>query len=382
MVMSRRFFVRSLGVTGAAALGAVRALPLGAEPQVGPSSTAPVPPGALKLDQNENPLGPGAHVSEAIAQAAKLGNRYPRNAVDLVAALAKHHGLERENVLLGLGSGELLRASVPAFTSPARPLVAGLPTFETCTLTARRMNIPVREVAVDKDLRLDLAGMDDAAGGAGLVFLCNPNNPTGTLVPTREVAALIDRVAARSPETVVLVDEAYHHYVEDRSYETLAPRAAHDRRVLVSRTFSKVHGLAGMRVGYAIGHRDTLELLRAQMTSGYLPVTSVAAALAALADEADTARQVSLNREARSFTRAFFEKAGCRVAESHANFLLVHVRRPAADFQRACREAGVLVGRPFAPLADWSRVGIGTADEMRRAVDVFAKVLGAPAKAA
>jgi histidinol-phosphate aminotransferase len=382
MVMSRRFFVRALGISGAATLGAGRALPLAAEPQVGPGSAAPVPPGAIKLDQNENPFGPGPRVLEAIREAATRGNRYPRNAADLVEALAKHHAVKRDNVLIGLGSGELLRASVPAFVSATRPLVAGLPTFETCTLTARRMNFPLREVAVDKDLRLDLAGMEDAAGGAGLVFLCNPNNPTGTLQPTREVSALIDRVAARSPETVVLVDEAYHHYVEDKSYETLAPRAARDRRVLVTRTFSKIHGLAGLRVGYAIGHKDTLELLRAQMTSGYLPVTSVAAALAALEDEAEVKRQIALNRETRSFARTFIEKAGYAVADSHTNFLLVGVRRDAAEFQRACRDAGVLVGRPFPPLAEWSRVGIGAPDEMRRAVELLARVLGAAAKAA
>jgi histidinol-phosphate aminotransferase len=196
------------------------------------------------------------------------------------------------------------------------------------------------------------------------------------------VSALIDRVAARSPETVVLVDEAYHHYVDDRSYETLAPRAARDRRVLVTRTFSKIHGLAGLRVGYAIGHKDTLELLRAQMTSGFMVVTSIAAALAALADEAEMARQVALNRDTRAFARAFFEKAGYGVADSHTNFLLVSVRRDAAEFQRACREQGVFVGRPFPPLVEWSRVGIGTPEEMRRALEAIGKVLSPAAKAA
>src|SRR5262249_31621771 len=161
-------------------------------------------------DRNENPYGPIASALKALTEAAKLGNRYPTNAPDLVAAIAKHHKVEKDNVLLGIGSGELLRASVPAFTGPTRALATAGATFETCPQFARRLNFPIREVAVDKALCLDMQALEDAASGAGMLYLCNPNNPTGSIVPTKEVAAVIDRLASRSPETVTLLDEAYH----------------------------------------------------------------------------------------------------------------------------------------------------------------------------
>jgi histidinol-phosphate aminotransferase len=348
-----------------------------AAPTAKPFALPPIP-----LDRNENPYGPVPAALKAAVEAARLGHRYPTNARDLIEALAKHHGVEKTNVLLGIGSGELLRAAVPAFAGPTRPLAAPVPTFETCPQFARRLGYPLREVRVDKGLRLDLSGLEDAAKGAGLLFLCNPNNPTGSIVPTKEVAAVIDRLEDRSPETVTLVDEAYHHFVTDPAYETLAARAARDRRLLVSRTFSKIYGLAGMRVGYAIGHRDTLELLRAHMTSAYIPVMSAAAALAALADEAETRHQAELNNRTRATTVKFFESLGYPVVPSEANFVMVEIQRDAAAFQEACKAKGVSVGRPFPPLKQHARITIGTPEEMQKAMEVFRAVLAVPAKAA
>lgn len=373
MALTRRRFVEALGVAGVSVLGG------SARAGQGPSPTAMRPAAdvanLIRLDSNENPNAPGPAVTKAVMDALTLGNRYPRNFIDLGEQLAKLHGVARENVLLGAGSGEFLKSAIPAFVDSKRPLVAGLPTFETCTGTARSLGLPVREVPVDASLRLDLPAMEDAAGGAGLVFFCNPNNPTGAMWPTKDVEGMIDRLAQRSPETVILVDEAYAHFVETRDYWSLAARAAKDRRVLVTRTFSKVFGLAGMRVGYAIGHKDTIAALRLTTTSGFLSVTSVAAALAALGDEAFIAQQVQANRATRASTTKMFQDLGFKVFPSDANFILVDVQRKPEDFQNACRERGVLVGRPFPGLKTHARITLGTAEEMQRAAAVFKAVL-------
>lgn len=372
MALTRRYFVEALGVAGASVLGSAGAFAQGASPTARPAALAP---SLIRLDQNENPFAPSPLVTAAVMDALALGNRYPQNMSDLVGALAQVHGVGRENILLAAGSGELLRSVIPAFVDAHHPLVAGLPTFETCTRTARNLGLPVREVPIDRTLRLDLGAMEDAAAGAGLLFFCNPNNPTGTSWPTRDVEAMVDRLGQRSPGTLILVDEAYADFVVNSDYWTLAPRAAKDRRVLVTRTFSKATGLAGMRVGYAIGHRDTIAALRLTTTSGLLPVTSVAAAIAALADRATVREQVAINNRERAAAAKAFEDLGYKVFPSDANFILVDVRRPADEFRAACRERGVAVGRAFPGLDTHSRISIGTADEMRRAAAVFKAVL-------
>jgi histidinol-phosphate/aromatic aminotransferase/cobyric acid decarboxylase-like protein len=233
----------------------------------------------------------------------------------------------------------------------------------------------VREVAVDASFRLDLPAMEDAAGGAGLVFFCNPNNPTGTTWPTKDIEAMIDRLAQRSPETVILVDEAYAHFVETDGYWSLAGRAAKDRRVLVTRTFSKVYGLAGLRIGYAIGHKDTIAALKLTTTSGRLPVTSVAAALAVIADESLIREEVRSNREARSAITKSLQDLGFNVLPSDTNFILVDVRQKPEDFQAACKKSQVIVGRPFPGLPSHARISVGSVEEMKGAALVFKSVL-------
>ena len=379
MALTRRHFVEALGVAGASVLGGQSALAQSAPGA--PTPAASPGPALIKLDQNENPYGPGPSVTRAVMEAVTRGNRYPSRGAsgDLTDAIASLHGVARENVLLGAGSGELLKSSVLAFVDAKRHLVAGLPTFETCTGAAKAMGFPVREVPVDGSLRLDLPAMEAASPGAGLVFFCNPNNPTGTTWPTREVEGMVDRLGASSPETMILVDEAYAHFVERSDYSSLAPRAAKDRRVIVLRTFSKVFGLAGMRIGYAIGHKDTIAALRRTTTSGLIPVTSAAAALAALKDEALVKQQVQRSNEARASMTRTFQDLGFTVFPSDANFILVDVRRAPEDFQAACRERGVLVGRPFPGLKTHSRISFGTAEEMQRAAAVFKAVLSRPA---
>lgn len=381
MPLTRRRFVESIGAaTATMTFGAGPSLaqapgPAPARPYVPP----PPDPLAIRLDSNESPNAPGPAVTKAVMDALTQGNRYPRNVFDLAEALAKVHGVTRDNIFVGAGSGELLKAAVPAFVDSRHGLVSVLPTFNTCVGVAKSLNLPAREVPVTDAMLLDFPALEAASTDAGLVYLCNPNNPTATLVPTKDIEGLLDRLAQRSPDTVTILDEAYAHFVESPEYRSLAARAANDRRLLVFRTFSKVYGLAGLRVGYAIGHPETLARLRMRATSDFLTVTSIAAAIAALAEPDTVTSRVASNREARALTVQEFQSLGLKVFPSEANFILVDVKRPAAEFFAACRKEHVSIGRPFSGLTTQVRISIGTVDEMRRATAVFKRLLTAAA---
>src|SRR6185503_14485746 len=249
-----------------------------------------VPPGIteIRISSNENPLGPGKAVLDAILGKFPEAGRYPFNSTPndgaLTSAIASKFKIKRENVVLGGGSQEILKNAVRAFTTPSRGLVTGAPSFENCPGVAKKLSHPIKEIKVDSMFRLDLESMVDAAKGAGLVFLNNPNNPTATVLGAKVVADFVSRVRQSSPETVVLIDEAYHDYVTDPSYESAIPMALDTPNVFVTRTFSKAYGMAGMRVGYAIGRAETIKPLEKLKMPYNISVFSLAAAIAALGD--------------------------------------------------------------------------------------------------
>lgn len=394
MPVSRRSFVKSAGVGGVGLLSAPLIAARGSEaargaewPVVELPERAPfaserraayrlAAPGALRLDSNENPNGPGTTALDAIRAMFEESPRYPDLATaDLTSAIAAYHQVAREQVLLGCGSGELLRMSSYAFTSPARALVTGAPSFEDPVQHSEMMRAPIRSIPVDASLKLDLGRMLDATPGTGLVFLCNPNNPTGTVHGASVVRQFISDVNRRSPETVVLVDEAYHEYVDDPAYSTALPIALENPKVVVVRTFSKVYGMAGLRAGYAIGMPETLNVMRRHRLPNNVNVLAAAAATATLRDKAHLDREVQLNRDAREFTRSALGSMGFPAAASNANFIMVPIGRDSKAFREGCAKHGVLVGRPFPPLTTHARISIGTMDEMKRAMDVFRLVL-------
>jgi histidinol-phosphate aminotransferase len=190
------------------------------------------------------------------------------------------------------------------------------------------------------------------------------------------VADFVKTVNKTSPDTVILVDEAYHHYVEDPSYATALPLALENPRVLVCRTFSKIYGMAGLRIGYAVGRPETLKALRRHRLPNSVNVLGAAAAIAALDQKDHLARQRKLNHDVREMTRRAFESLGLKVGVSEANFIMADIRRDSKQFQDSCRTLGILVGRPFPPLMTHARISIGTESEMQRAIEVFKKVLG------
>jgi histidinol-phosphate aminotransferase len=348
----------------------------------GRNARPPLPPGAseIRISSNENPLGPGPKVLEAITREFPEAGRYPFNSTpsdrNLVEALAAHHKVKPENITLGAGSQEILKNSVRAFTSPTRGLVTAVPTFENPTNIARRLGHPLKEIRVDSQMRLDLEPMIAASPGAGLVFFNNPNNPTATVHGAKAVTDFVSRVRAASPDTVILIDEAYHEYVTDPAYATAVPLALATPNVLVVRTFSKAYGMAGMRVGYAIAHADTIRQLARFKMPYNVSVFGVAAAMAALSDPAHLEAERTRNTGVRAFTVKALEELGCKCTASEGNFLFADLQQPLAAFREGCARQGVMVGRDFPPFASThARISIGTMAEMRRAADVFRAVL-------
>lgn len=383
MPVTRRGFLSGAAPSrSAGALLAARGLEAFlAEEQQG-RARALVPPGVeeIRLSSNENPLGPGRWVLDAIAGKFPEAGRYPFNSspsdATLAAALAASHKTKPDNIVLGAGSQELLKSAVRAFTSPRRGLVTALPTFENCTNIAKRLSHPLVEVPVDSAFRLDVERMIAGVKDAGLFFFNNPNNPTGTVHSARTVTDMVERIRKASPDTVILIDEAYHEYVTDPAYATAVPLALETPNVVVTRTFSKAFGMAGVRVGYGIGRADTMKRLAALRMPYNVNVFGVAAAMAALGDARHVEEERARNTAVRAFTEKALTEAGCTFAASQTNFLFVDVHTPAKDFREACAKSGVVVGRDFPPFEKTHvRISIGTMDEMRKAVDVFRAVL-------
>jgi histidinol-phosphate aminotransferase len=387
MSLSRRGFITRLAPgrdAHAAALIAAR----GREALVAEShyreagELAPPPANQIRISSNENPLGPGQHALDAITGKFPEAGRYPFNSTPnegaLVGAIAKKFGVARENVVMGAGSGEILTNAVRAFTSPSRPLVTAWPSFENPHTTASKIGTPIREIPLDAQLRIDNPKMVAAVKGAGLVFFCNPNNPTATVHGAAAVADFVKAVRQQSPDTVILLDEAYHDYVTDPSYKTGMELAISTPNVFVARTFSKAYGMAGLRIGFAVGQAPVIKELTRYKMPYNVSVPGVAAAIASLENQAHIDAERARNTEARAFTLKAFEGMGFKATDSQANFIFVDLKRPAKGFRDACARQNVLVGRDFPPYEKTHcRVSIGTMEEMKQAVAVFRNVLGA-----
>jgi histidinol-phosphate aminotransferase len=386
MSVSRRSFVASLGAGTAGLITAPlirwqghEALLAQGQPERRADRLLASAPGMIRIDSNENPNGPGQRALQAVSNAFGHANRYPvKEEDDTLAAIAKARGVAQSNVILGCGSGELLRAAVMAFTTSDRALVAPEPTFEAPANFARFVQRPVVAPKVDAKLRLDLDAIVAASRGAGLIYFCNPNNPTATVHGGDDVASFVEAVNRASPETVVLIDEAYHEYVADKSYRTAIPLAMANPRVVVTRTFSKVFGMAGLRAGYAIGQPDTLKRMSSWLLGSNVNQLALAAAAATVGDTAHVVSEQKRNSDARAFTRSFFENAGYTVHAAEANFMMVDIRRDAHAFKLDCVKRKVAIGRSFPSLATYARISVGTMPEMKKAVEVFRTVLASP----
>jgi histidinol-phosphate aminotransferase len=394
-MVSRRRFVQTVGIGAAGALTSAWIGARGREGSLFSAALEAQTPAAgaqplIVLSSNENPLGPGQKVLDAVraafGPAGAAPGRYSGASGALVEVLAKKHGVATNNITLGCGSTQILRTVTHVFTARNRALVGTIPTYEECAGYAEMMGHPVRAVALDANFNMDLDRIAAASRGAGLVFYCNPSNPTATYTGARESRDFFARVNRISPETTILVDEAYFDYVVHPDHATHIPLAIEDPRIIVARTFSKAYGMAGLRIGYAVAHADTIQKMNAwdsgSGTSSLNVLAMHAATAASEQDDTFIANERTRNKDVRDFTMKWFADRGMKPAESQANFMFVNIGRPVKEFRDACLAKGVRVARDFPPFENaYCRISFGTMDEMKKAVAVFGEVLGKPAAA-
>ncbi len=387
MAFSRREFVRRFGAGGAALASVSTIMSYGREDlfalEQGQRGGARPAGGEqiIKLSNNENLRGPGPKVIEALKQHdfSDLGLGYPPPHLSaFVDACAAMDGAKPNNEIISTGSGEILTAAVMAYCNGDKSLVTGDPSYGSPAQTAQRIKAPVKFIAVDsKSLALDLEGMIKASLGAGLVFLCNPNNPTSTVQTSADVERTVRTIKERSPETGILIDEAYLEYATKPGAFTMAKLALELPGVFVSRTFSKAYGMAGMRLGYAIGQPDTMRKVGSAWGLGSINELQAVAGIAALNDKAHMQWEKMENKRVRDWTQAQFRAMGFETPESDTNFIFVNIRRPAVEFRDGCRALGVAVGRDFPPMEkSYARISLGRMEDMEKAMPVFQKVLG------
>lgn len=386
MSLSRRNFVRSIGLGGAGMSAAfvvgrgreAMAFETGALQALSPLQ--PPDDGIIHIDSNENARGPGQSSLDALHRAVsfRVGRGYPPDYVgELSRTIAAHFNVATDRVIVATGSGPILEAGVRAFCSATKPLVTASPSYASPEGAARRIGAPVKALPVDRDLKLDLNAMAEAAKGAGLVFCCNPNNPTATAHTYASLEKFVRRVKQESPETAILIDEAYIDYTYDPAVKTAVPLTQELPGVFVARTYSKAHGMAGLRLGYAVGQAQTVRAVAQAWSLGSMNTLTAAAGITSLRDTAHMEAERKENARVRDFTLQAFKRMGFEATDCQTNCVFVNLGRPAAEFRDACRKLGVAVGRDFPPMEKThSRISLGTMDEMRKAVEVFQKVLG------
>ncbi|MCI0567799.1 MAG: histidinol-phosphate transaminase [Acidobacteria bacterium] len=372
--LSRRHFAQVLGGTLGAWALASRATQAGAWAVPAAQRHANLPAGAVRIDSNENPYGPSPKALEAMSRSQRISARYPDALEDEVtAALAALHHVDPDQVILGCGSGEVLRMADMAFLSPGKNVVVAEPTFEAVLAFARVTRADPIKVPLTSDYRHDLVRMAAACNSAtGLVYLCNPNNPTGTIVRKDEMVTFFQRVPK---ETVILVDEAYFHFVEDERYASAFEWMEKYPNLLVVRTFSKIYGLAGMRLGYGAGSKEFISAMRPHRIWSNANAAVLEAALASLADTGNVARCRRAMNATRRALRAEMEKDRHATIPSEANFVMINVGSDVEPIIAALRERYVLVGRKFPSLPTWLRVSMGTPEEMQQFVAALREVV-------
>ena len=365
MISSRRRFLHSLGVGAAAGVAVPWAM--GEIPVANAAVPAGAAPGDgfIHLDSNENADGPSARVAEAIRSATGMVNRYPFRKYDEVTEqIANFHRVKPENVLFACGSTEILRVASCAYLGRRQQLVQAVPTFEAIEGYAKALGSEVVSVRLNRSYAHDLEAMfARTSATTGLVYICNPNNPTSSLTPRNEIEGFVRRLPTT---TRVLIDEAYYHYViPTGTYASFIDTPVNDDRVIVTRTFSKVYGLAGLRLGYAVAAPKVIEEMRKFLTADSLNAIAAEVVGIALGDEQGVAEFVRRNRDAR---QEFLNSANLRnlkPIDPHANFVMVDTQHPAEELIGHFRQHKILIGRCVPALGTYIRVSLGTEREMR-----------------
>ena len=367
--ISRRRFTQLLGVGAAAAI---------VPPQITiakQSATVPAPAkdGVVRLSANENPYGPSAKAHEAMTNTHPMCNRYPDEANDvLIDKIAKINNVNRDQIVLGDGSSEILKLCAETFTGPSQgKLIVADPTFEAILEYSKACGANVVKVPLTSSHAHDLDKMGTAAQ-KGLVYICNPNNPTASITPKSD---LHEFIAKTSPEAMILVDEAYFHYADSPDYESVIPLVKDHPNLVVARTFSKIYGMAGLRCGYCVAQPETIKKMHGFQMWDSVNVMALAAASASLDDVEQVTNGRKMNSEAKSYTLTELEKLGYNSIPSQANFIMFDCKKPVVPIIQAMKDKNVAVGRLFPAYPNHMRLTIGKQSEMESFVAAFKQVM-------
>jgi histidinol-phosphate aminotransferase len=369
-MLTRRNFAARLGL-GAAALPFASEMVL-AQRQAGRLSGSAAD--MVWLNSNENPAGPPQVSIDAMREVLHLSGRYHYNEFGgIYQTIAASEELSPEQIVTGAGSSEVLHTCVDAFTSATRPLISVTPAYEGPIECAQALGRPVILTKLREDYTADVKALAEAAAkaGGGMIYLCNPNNPTAAAVKSADVDWLVANLPAN---TILLADEAYIHFVESPDVKSAMPYVRQGKNVVVARTFSKIYGMAGLRVGFAAAKPELIAKL-APLQMNVISYVSAQAVVAALKDREKIVpeRRASLAKTRRELC-GWLRERNVKYIEPHANFLMIDTGRNAKEFISGMPKLGVVPGRPFPPLTNMLRVTIGTDAEMAKFRDAFWKV--------
>ena len=369
-MFTRRNFIAGAG----AAAAAVRLLPEMAWAQRAAVKTAGLPKDIVWLNANENPAGIPEVAQAAMREVIPTAYRYHYQEFGgIYETIAKSEELTPDQILVGAGSSEPLHIVVDAFTSATRPFITVTPAYEGPTETAKALGRPVVLTKLREDYTADVHKLVEEADKAhgGLIYLCNPNNPTSTVTRARELAWLVANLPAN---TTLLMDEAYIHFVEAQDVESALPYVRQGKNVIVARTYSKIYGMAGLRVGFVAARPETIQRL-APLRMNVISIVSARGVVAALGQQQSIVsdRKASMAKTRRELC-AWLDGEKVTYVQPHANFLMIDCGRDAHEFIDKMPRLGVAPGRPFPPLTNLLRVTIGTDQEMAKFRDVFIKV--------
>ncbi len=335
----------------------------------------------VKLASNENNYGPPPSVMKAMNDAWKYANRYGYPDGNITQVIADHHGVKRENILLTAGSGEGLDVVATTHLGPGKKVLGVSPSYASVFQQASNVKADSIQLPLTKDYRQNISAMIEAtnrhAREIGFVYMCNPNNPTGAAVTAKEIKDLLDNIPKDMP---VLIDEAYHHFVDDPAYGTAIPYVLEGRPVIIARTFSKIAALAAMRIGYLVAPPEMVREMNVY-ASNSVNVLAKWGAVASLKDKAAEADVKAKIVDMRNKTSKVLESYGYPVIPSQTNFFMVSLHeRTVQGVIEEFRKKGILVGRPFPPMLNHLRVSVGTPDDMEKFMKAFKEIF--PQKAA
>ena len=367
---SRRTFLSLSAAASAALAFRVVTEPMLAHARVRNLPKEAIKEGAIRIDANENPLGPGASAREAASAIVAQGGRYSDWLTDdLVKLLAETEGLKPEQLRVYAGSSEPLHHTVAAFTSPQRSYVTADPGYEAGMFAAKAIGAKVVKVPLTKSYAHDVKAMLAAAPDAGVFYVCNPNNPTGTLTSHSDIESLVEN---KPKGSVVLVDEAYIHFSDAVSVMDLV-RAGKD--VILLRTFSKIYGMAGLRCGAVFGRPDLLEKIEDYGGWNFMPITAMVAASASLKDAQLVPERKRINATIRGQVFAWLDRNGYSYVPSESNCFMLDTKSPAKAAIDAMAKQNVFIGRIWPVWPTYTRITVGTAPEMEQFQAAWRKVM-------